>query len=246
MTTDFDPNDTTGRRTRPIHEWVTVSLFGFLLVALGLAIDFVLHANNSRLAADEGLFTITNPGHWLLGIGLITTAVGLARATALMASTDGDRSGILRIGQVSLVLGIVALGATAVYIAIGPGIGHSHGDTSIEAIILSDGTDRSRLPQEEALALATLAWTRPGSLGEHASMDHGAEESVEPTAEEDAAMAEALAVATASSTRLDTVEEVTALGYVQASGVTDGAGTHWIKWSLVDKPFDIENPSMLL
>jgi hypothetical protein len=46
--------------------------------------------------------------------------------------------------------------------------------------------------------------------------------------------------------RLDTPEEATSLGYVQASGETDGVGTHWVKWSLVDRPFDPAAPSMLL
>ncbi|MCL1595180.1 MAG: hypothetical protein M3132_12595 [Actinomycetia bacterium] len=244
MANDLDTDSTPERTHRPIHEWIAVSLFGFLLLALGLALDPIFHANDTGLGLNNGLFTIANAGHWLLGFGIVATAIGLWRVTSLLVARDGDRSGVLRIAQASLVLGLVVLGAAAVYVLAGPGIGHA--DESIQTLILSDGTDRSRLPQEQALALATLAWTRPGSLGEHASMDHGAEESAEPTVEEDAAMAEALAVATASATRFDTIEEITALGYVQASGVTDGAGAHWIKWSIVDKPFDIENPSMLL
>jgi hypothetical protein len=54
------------------------------------------------------------------------------------------------------------------------------------------------------------------------------------------------AAAAAAAQTLATPEQAAALGYVLASGFDAGIGRHWIKWSLVGKPFDPATPSMLL
>jgi hypothetical protein len=43
-----------------------------------------------------------------------------------------------------------------------------------------------------------------------------------------------------------TPQQATSAGYVQAAPFNSGVGAHWIKWSLVGKPFDPARPSMLL
>jgi hypothetical protein len=242
LDTDETPTRTTGRA----GFWVALAIFGFVLVAIGLATDFVLHANDSSLAADEGIFTLSNPGHLLAGLGLIVVAVGLGRAASIMIGTADDESRLLRIARVALGIGAVALIGSMVYIVVGPGFSHDHGTELPNATVLFDGVDRSRLPDDEALALATLVWSRPGSLTEDMHHDHDDAEPRNLTPQESEALDSQFAVATAARTRLDTVAEAEALGYVQGSGVSDGSGAHWIKWTLVDKPFDIENPSMLL
>ena len=55
-----------------------------------------------------------------------------------------------------------------------------------------------------------------------------------------------LAAAAAAAAAIDTPDEAMAAGYVQASGESEGVGSHWVKWSLVDQPFDPAKPSMLL
>ena len=242
LDTDETPTRTTGRAGL----WVTLAIFGFVLVAIGLATDFVLHANDSSLAADEGLFTLTNPGHLLLGIGLVVVAIGLGGAASIMIGNGDGEGGVLRVARVSLGIGVVALIGSMIYIVVGPGFSHDHGTGLPNATILFDGVDRSRLPDDEALALATLAWSRPGSLTEDMDHDHSGTEPKDLTPRERDSLDSQFAVATAARTRFDTVAEAEALGYVQGSGVSDGSGAHWIKWTLVDKPFDIENPSMLL
>jgi hypothetical protein len=242
LDTDKAPTRATGRASF----YVALSLFGFLLIAIGLATDFVLHANDSSLAADEGVFTVRNPGHLLAGIGLIVVAVGLGRLASIMIGAAGAESGLLRIARVSLWIGIVALIGSLVYVVAGPGFGHEHGTASPDATALFDGVDRSRLPEEQALALATLSWSRQGSLAEDAFHNHDDAKIEELTPQEQEDLDAQIAVATTARTRFDTVAEAESLGYVQGSGVSDGSGAHWIKWTLVDKPFDIENPSMLL
>lgn len=55
-----------------------------------------------------------------------------------------------------------------------------------------------------------------------------------------------LAAAVAASKSLSTEQAATADGYVPASLAVAGIGTHWVKWSLIDKPFDPASPAMLL
>jgi len=52
--------------------------------------------------------------------------------------------------------------------------------------------------------------------------------------------------AVAASLTLRTPEQATAAGYVQVAPFNVGVGAHWIKWSLVSRPFDPAAPSMLL
>lgn len=116
--------------------------------------------------------------------------------------------------------------------------------------LLSDGVDRSRLPFDEAVALAELAGARSGPLPHdfrHAhDGDHGDMEMAHLGEEHHEALMAQLAEAAAVVPSLDTPAEAAAAGYVQAAGETDGVGAHWVKWSIVDRPFDPAAPSMLL
>ena len=49
-----------------------------------------------------------------------------------------------------------------------------------------------------------------------------------------------------ASAALATPALASAAGYVQAAPFLRGVGTHWIKWSLVGRPFDPTTPAMLL
>ena len=122
-------------------------------------------------------------------------------------------------------------------------------DAAADAEILLDGVDRSGLPRDEAVALAQLSRSRSAPVPASEGHDHDHDASSHEhamTPEEQKTFDAQLAVAAGAVPRLDTLEEVKAEGYAQGSGVTDGSGAHWIKWSLVDRPFDPANPSMLL
>jgi hypothetical protein len=60
-------------------------LLGVVTVLSGLAVDSYLHARDPGLIHREGLFTLTNPGHLLLGagIGLVVVSMVGAAYTAL-------------------------------------------------------------------------------------------------------------------------------------------------------------------
>jgi len=124
-------------------------------------------------------------------------------------------------------------------------------DAAADADILKDGVDRSRLEREEAVGIALLARERatpvPESGGHDHNHDHDAPSDIrELTADEQRAFDAQWEAAVASVPRLDTIEEAEAAGYVLASGNSDGAGVHYVKWSIVDRPFDPAKPSMLL
>jgi hypothetical protein len=55
-------------------------LLGVVALLTGLAIDSYLHAKDPTLAHREGLFSVTNPGHVLLGIGIALVVVGVVGA----------------------------------------------------------------------------------------------------------------------------------------------------------------------
>ena len=55
-------------------------VLGVAALLLGQAWDFYLHAADPTLAHREGIFTVTNPGHMLLGVGLVLVVVGVLGA----------------------------------------------------------------------------------------------------------------------------------------------------------------------
>ncbi|MDJ0925870.1 MAG: hypothetical protein QNJ77_15070 [Acidimicrobiia bacterium] len=147
---------------------------------------------------------------------------------------------------VALLLLALAIGAGALAIFFAA----EAAEAAADADLLKDGVDRSRLSREEAVAIARLALERStpvpeSELADH-DHDHGSGPARELTPAEQELFDEQWAAATDSVPKFDTIAEVEAAGYVLASGNSDGAGVHYVKWSIVDRPFDPAEPSMLL
>jgi heme/copper-type cytochrome/quinol oxidase subunit 1 len=77
-----------GKRLMELAPWL--GMLGVFIMLIGLGWDGVLHAQDRALAAQEGIFTLTNPGHLLFVVGLalcLLTAVyyliGLAQTRFL-------------------------------------------------------------------------------------------------------------------------------------------------------------------
>jgi hypothetical protein len=237
---------------------IALSLLGLTMITLGLAIDFVLHANDGNLAAIEGLFTIENPGHVLLGLGIAATSVGLGLAASSMVSGGSGDSKILRLSGFTAALGVLVLVGAVAYIASGPGFGQHHGEGNDPTVAGSDEhdhsttdggeVDESRVPRDEGMALAMLAWSRSSSLAEGDAHEHGgADVGIDDlTPDEREQLSDQFAVASAVVEKYMSVDEALAAGYSRTSPRVDGVGYHFTKWSLVDQPFDLTQPSQLL
>lgn len=61
--------------------FLTIGILGMTALLLGLALDSYLHARDPLLGHREGIFTLSNPGHVLLGLGIALVVVGLVGAS---------------------------------------------------------------------------------------------------------------------------------------------------------------------
>src|SRR5437870_11764432 len=60
--------------------FMSAGLAGVVALLGGLALDAYLHAEDPTLVHREGIFTLSNPGHVLLGIGIALVVVGVVGA----------------------------------------------------------------------------------------------------------------------------------------------------------------------
>ena len=244
---------TTSRRTRL---FIGLGVLGLLMVATGLAWDLVAHARDSNLAAEEGVLSLGNPSHLVLGLGILAAAVGILGTAweLLVSGTDDPKRA--RLGGLAVVTGIAL--AVGVGAALAVTLPHEHDHASEmamdEAPMSSAAAltvDRSRLSADEAIALATLSWSRPGPAGTHEHHSHGDPYGGPPpeaplSAQESTELRAQIEAAAAVARSLRDTEAAAAAGYVQSATEVPGVGSHWTKWSLVDYPFDPAQPSQLL
>ena len=78
--------------TKRLGMFLGLGFVGVVLLLTGLAWDAVVHANDASLAAREGIFTLRNPGHVFLGLGIGMVLMSLiGGCDTLLASAASGR-----------------------------------------------------------------------------------------------------------------------------------------------------------
>jgi len=113
--------------TKRLGSFLAVGLLGVVLLLAGLAWDAILHAADPTLAGREGVFTMSNPGHALLGAGVAAVVIGLLGAAATAMAMSGSRR-LARpaVRHAFLASGLTLVVASAAITSWSATAGHEH------------------------------------------------------------------------------------------------------------------------
>jgi len=146
--------------------FLAAGLLGVVALLSGLSLDSYLHAKDPSLAHREGIFTLTNPGHVLLGIGIGLVVVGVVGA-AYTSLPNGVwvRRGLLACALTLIVVsGDIAGWAASVErssLTATTAVTHDHGSTTL-----------ARQPTATELAAAAkLVTDTKASVARYASLN---------------------------------------------------------------------------
>jgi len=115
-----------------------VSIVGIFTLIAGLGLDAILHRRDATLAAREGIFTLSNPGHLLFAIGIALTVLG-AIFYLMSCAFDGKFS-LPRFalwGGIASLLVVCALVSFALAASTDGALAGSHTHSSDESVATS-------------------------------------------------------------------------------------------------------------
>lgn len=141
--------------------FLSAAMAGVAALLAGLAIDSYLHAKDPTLAHREGLFTLSNPGHVLLGIGILLVVVGVV-GTAYTSLPYGVwvRRGLLA-GALAMVIvsgDIAGWAASLERSSAGQSqAGHNHGSAPARQPTAAELEAAARLITDTKAAVARYA-----------------------------------------------------------------------------------------
>ena len=141
--------------------FLSAGLLGVVILLSGLAVDSYLHARDPQLIHREGLFTLTNPGHLFLGMGIGLVVLGVVGA-AYTALPYGVwvRRGLLA-GSLALIVlsGDIAGWAASVEWsgARSAAAGHTHSSTATRPVTAAELQAATKLMLDTRAAVAKYA-----------------------------------------------------------------------------------------
>ena len=235
---------------------------GVFVLLIGLAWDAVLHWADPDLAAEEGIFTLTNPGHVLFGGGIGLCVTGLLLQIAFAPGRNFATRLIPAAGLIALSLLTVGFGASSEG-GLGGG-GHSH-DADVTHVH-EDGMEHTEDEHAEFLASDDVSQEVAAAVGGAMADDHhdqgggspasaeasaeggshGAHEEIPLTLAQWDLLSEQVEVARAATEKYRDIEVAYADGYVQITQFIPGIAAHFVKPGLLNAPFDPAAPSNLL
>jgi hypothetical protein len=113
--------------TKRLGMFLGLGFVGVVLLLTGLAWDAVAHANDPGLAGREGIFTLRNPGHVLMGLGIGMVLVSLiGGCETLLASAASGRWARPGVHRAFLTVSTVVVLSAAAVTSWAAQAGHDH------------------------------------------------------------------------------------------------------------------------
>jgi hypothetical protein len=213
----------------PRRTGAVVTTLGAGSQAVGLGLDAYLHARDPNLAAKEGLFTLSNPGHLLLilGLGLVIIGAGILLLVPVVTRQGRRHRPAVAVLAAAAVLSVS--GGTAWAASTTMGVAHTHAHA---AATTASGVTSPTLP---GAAPQTHAHGN-GQVLADVPMDRATRDQ----------LAAQLVEARQFTDSHRTIDMALVDGYSIITDYLPLIGAHLMKFSLVDGKFDIQHPEMLL